>query len=442
MLGTPPGILESTGTAGGPQAPYAKKWSLPVKPDGQQGLSAPVISEDLGLVVALGKTSVLGAALADGAKRFTLARTAGPPSTPAIATVHGTDIVLFTEGSKADDSDLKAVDLKTQKPFWDQPVSLAAPSRSGVTVSDQTAYVCDMTGNVTAVDLATGKKLWTHSVAGSGPPLAVAGGHVILAVGGGIAQATAPTVAPDLVSLAAATGREEWHTTLGTAGVVPSIPSILGDRVVVQVSNTTGSVANAYALGDGSELWSSKFFPTPFFQLTSPASTGGDLAAVDAGGDVRRIDAASGDTQWDYALNQTPLRGPVLSGNAVLLGLSNGSIVAIDASSGLLVWQSAKGDGLVGPLAVAQDVFVAVRGGHSAGLVAYANDPGGALLAEHSPTEVRWAALVGWYLLAAAIVVVVLVLLARLALGRLGPAQFPGDEDENPQDDEDTEAGS
>ena len=415
---------------GGPQAPYAQEWALPVKPEGQQGLSAPVISQDLGLVVALGGTSVLGATLADGTKRFALPRVAGPPSTPAIASVHGADIVVFTEGSTADNSDLKAVDTKTQKPLWDQPVSLEAPSRSGVTVSGQTAFVADVQGNVTAVDLTTGKKLWTHAVAGSGPALAAAGGHVILAVGGGVAQTTAPTVAPDLVSLAATTGREEWHSSLGTAGVVPSIPSIIGDRVVVQVSNTSGSVTNAYALGDGSELWSSKFFPTPFFQAASPVATGDDLVAVDAGGDMRRIDGASGGTQWDFALNQTPLRGPVVSGNVVLIGLTNGSIVAIDASSGLLVWRSAQGEGHVGPIAVAQDAFVAVRGGHSAGLVAYANDPGSSLLAEHSPTDVRWAALVGLYLLAAAVVVVVLMLLARLALGRLGPAQFP-DDDEN-----------
>ena len=254
----------------------------------------------------------------------------------------------------------------------------------------------------------------------------------------GPAQGTAPRTAPDLVALDASTGSEEWHTTLGTAGAVTSIPSISGDRVLVEYSDSASSLTSAFALGDGSELWSSKFFPTPFFPLTSASVTGNDLVAVDGGGDVRRVDGGSGDTQWNFALNTTSLRSPALSGDAVLLGLEDGTIVAIDASSGVLVWRSEAADGLVGPIAVGRDVFVAVRGGHAAGLVAYANDATGSLLAEHSPTEVRWPALIGWYALAAVIVVVVLYALARLALGRLGPATFPEDEDEL-QGDEQTE---
>jgi len=104
----------------------------------------------------------------------------------------------------------------------------------------------------------------------------------------------------------------------------------------------------------------------------------------------------------------------------------------------VLVWRSEAAGGLIGPIAVGRDVFVAVRGGHAAGLVAYANDPAGSLLAEHSPTEVRWLALVGWYALAAVIVLVVLYGLARLALGRIGPATFPAEENEV-QGDEQTE---
>jgi outer membrane protein assembly factor BamB len=432
-----------TGELDGPQAPYTQKWSLAVKPDGQQGLSAPVISDELGLAVAVGKTSVLGVSLNDGTQRFSLPRAAGPPSAPAIAGAGGRPIVLFTEGgskaagtkagtSTTHDSDLRAVDLTTHKAIWGKPVKLAAPCRSGVTVSGGTAFVGDVKGNVTAVDTATGKTLWTHAVEGPRPPLVAAQGHVILATGA--AQGAAPSAAPDLVSLDASTGREQWHTTLGTTGTVTSTPAILGDRVVVEFSDSSNSLTSAFALGDGSQLWSSKFFPTPFFQVTSPAASGGDVVAVDGGGDVRRMDADSGATRWDFALNETPTRAPAVSGDAVLLGLSDGTIDAIDASSGLLVWRSPEANGLVGSIAVGRDMFVAVRGGHSAGLVAYASDPGGELLAEHSPTEVRWPALVGWYALAAVIVVAVLYGLARLALGRLGPATFPDDESQMDDD--------
>src|SRR5262249_2958326 len=130
-----------TGAADGPTPPYRVAWSLPVPPEGEQGLSAPVLSDQLGLVVAAAKTSVLGVGLDDGTKRCSIPRVAGPPASPAIAKVDGHDAVVFTEGSTSDNAKLRAVDLGTKHDLWKHPVALPGPSRTGVTVLGSTAIV-------------------------------------------------------------------------------------------------------------------------------------------------------------------------------------------------------------------------------------------------------------------------------------------------------------
>ena len=64
----------------------------------------------------------------------------------------------------------------------------------------------------------------------------------------------------------------------------------------------------------------------------------------------------------------------VIAGESVLVATSNGRLAAIDLGSGLLVWQSEQGDGLLRSLALAPQV-VGVRGGAEPGLVGFAHDP-------------------------------------------------------------------
>jgi hypothetical protein len=143
---------------------------------------------------------------------------------------------------------------------------------------------------------------------------------------------------------------------------------------------------------------------------------------------VYRLDASSGRQLWDHQLNELIVRSsPVFAGASVLVGLNDGRLVALDAGSGHLVWQSQPTPGLIGTISLSPDVAVAVKGGSAPGLIAFVHDPDGSLTDVPSPTEVDLAQLFGNFAVAFAACVVGLYapfrFLRRRSSGR-------GDDDE------------
>jgi hypothetical protein len=110
------------------------------------------------------------------------------------------------------------------------------------------------------------------------------------------------------------------------------------------------------------------------------------------------------------------------------VGTIDGSLVALEASGGDLVWRD-DGDGSpLRALAVAGDRVIAVRAGAEAGLVAFAHDDDVALVREVSPTTLNLGLLLGAFAVAALVVAGIVLLVGRVLAGRLGPA-FPNGED-------------
>src|SRR4029450_5684421 len=120
------------GTADGPPPPYRQSWAFPVAPVEQQGASPPVVAADEAIVVA--PAAVYGIDLSTGQERWTLARAEGPSTTPAVANVRGTGVLLFTEGSSSSDAKLRAVELADRTPAWEWPVDLAETRHADVSV--------------------------------------------------------------------------------------------------------------------------------------------------------------------------------------------------------------------------------------------------------------------------------------------------------------------
>ena len=133
------------------------------------------------------------------------------------------------------------------------------------------------------------------------------------------------------------------------------------------------------------------------------------------------LDRSTGADVWDHQLNALTVRsGPVLAGDAVVLGTNDGRVVALDASNGHLIADVRIGSGVVGALATDGDLLLAPVGGPDAALVALARDPDGALLDVASPTVADPVAIVSRFAVAA------LVLLAAAAVGgRLAPRRRP-----------------
>lgn len=449
------------GTAEGPPPPYRQSWSFPVAPVGQQGASAPVVAA--GEAVVVGPAAVYGIDLSTGQERWTLARAEGPSATPAVATVKGTAVLLFTEGSSSSDAKLRAVELADRKPAWPSPFALGEQSHSGVTVAGGTAFVGDDAGHVFAVDLATGKERWSVLLNdGVQGPLTIANGTVYTVPQGRLAIGTAatPTVTPapspspspsgqvigepnriSLVALSASSGDPSWVVPLPVGTFFTSLPLATEDSVYVAASDgaLNGELITVKA-ADGAVRWVHRGVG-PVWQTSSPTAAGDAVYVADGRGGLWKFDPANGGRLFDYQFNALIRRSSpvVVGGTAVLVGLGDGRLVAVDASSGHEIWESGRRPGLVGGIAVAGDLVLVATGGLRGGVVSYEPDPQGVLIDVTSPSVADPARLVGNFTIALAVIMVLLALPLGYASRRTGPPQFP--EPEGPPDEAGDEGG-
>jgi hypothetical protein len=168
----------------------------------------------------------------------------------------------------------------------------------------------------------------------------------------------------------------------------------------------------------------------------------GAVYVADLGGGLYRFDPSDGSRVWGFQFNEFAFRSsPVVSGNAVLLGLDDGRLVAVDAESGHLVWESDATPGPIGTLALAGDAIVGTKGGPDAGLIAFEPDPAGRLIDVSSPTELRPGTTLGRMGAAAALVLVV-VLVPGLLLRRRVDVAIVDDDLDGDDADEDEGAGT
>lgn len=440
------GDAQHTGAAAGPAPPYREAWSFEVATGGQnvsptpaaspsagprpnqQGLSAPVIAGDPAVAVAVGPLEVVAVDIETGESAWEVDRTYGPSAAPAFAGDPHSGVVVYTQGSGLEDSSIMALDPRNGEDAWDEPVPLKAVSRTGVLVEGETAFVGDDRGNIYALRASSGELLWSQRLPGRTlAPLSAQGGTVVATVAGSDPEL------PIVTALDAASGDRRWQVepevfaTGATSGVIQGQTFALG---------LPNRAVHAFDLADGSSLWTSR----PFFSLPSPFGGGaayeGDFVFVffgDSTGDLRRLDASSGDLVWDFPLNGAVLRSsPVVSGSAVVVGLRDGAIVALDGDTGEQLFRGSPGSGLIGPIAVTPERLVAVRGGSDAGLVAFEHDPAGSIERVPSPSDPNPVALVSSFAAATAAVLLVLLLPARLLAARRGPAfedEFAGHRD-------------
>lgn len=434
------------------------RWTLSA-PEGP-ALSGAVIFQ--GQAISLGEAAVYGVDLATGEIAWEAPRSGGPLSVPAIVAgvEGGPATLLYLEGPSSEagsgggtpspsetgspsestaaagaepGSELVAIELDGHTELWRVP--LGATSRTGVTVDGDAAYVGDEDGTVTAVALADGSVLWAKDLGEADDPcagfpngkidvpVAVADGRVIAVVrnvdGSSVAISALDTANGDCV----------WQKSPQIGSSATSAAAAGDGRVVIGLADR---LVRSLGGSDGEQAWAS--LALSFFSpVTSPALTPDSVYVVDLGGGVYRLDARDGARVWDYQLNEVVIRSsPVVSGGAVLVGLRDGRLVAIDGASGHLVWQSESTPGLVGAIALSAEAVVAVKGGRDAGLIAFEHDPDGSLVDLPSPTELEAGTLVARAGAAAAIVLAAVLVPGMLARRRFGDA-FSG---EDPVDEE------
>ena len=382
--------------SGGPEPPYRQAWRFVPKDD---AVSAPVFATDA--VIAVGKKAVYAIDPSSGEPLWTIGRAGGAVSAPALVGSAGPLLYVDQPAGEGRPA-LVAVDPSTRKERW--RASLQATSRSGIAVAGTMAYLGDEDGHVYAVRVSDGTIAWTASVPGGVASAPTVSGQTVVV---GVRDADAQR--PRLVALDAATGDRRWTYAPPSSGGAPSSTTIGGDLVYAGFPDRA---VRALTIDGGRVDWSSLSLSL-FSPVAGPAlEAAGASSAVyasDVAGGVYRFDGASGERSWDHQLNALVVRGsPVLVGDRLLLGLGDGRLVALEAASGDLVWQSVASPGLIGAIAVSGDLVVAVKGGARAGLIAWTHDPSGHLVDVVTPTRVDPAGLVGRF--AAALVIVLIVL--------------------------------
>jgi outer membrane protein assembly factor BamB len=443
------------GLSDGPVAPLKVAWtrrSISLESDDAvTGLSSPSIASD-GTIVVVAPGAVKTFDGADGTELLSVQRDLGPANQPAVADGPDGPIVVFTEGfgdegptatatpspspspddgESSFDSHVRAISLATGKDVWPTPVQLEDIVQTPVAVDGSTAYVGDVGGRVTAIDVATGEVRWTGDVGSVVTGAVTVDDDRALATAFGGREETSEIVAFD-----AETGEERWRASREDASNLVSTPVVADGRILVL--DALGGVL-AFDADDGRSLWRSEVInpiaPSgqPFLLqgvgASAPVSADGRVFAVDVTGRAYAFDAETGALLWDHALNDpTRFSPPLLTDDQLLVTTDSGTLSAIDAATGHLRWSVGAGAEFLRGLADAGDELVGATGLEDGGLVAFSADPDGTLVDDPSPTTQDVGALLVAFLLGGLLLGALVLLLARPLQRRLAPVAVPTDD--------------
>ena len=137
----------------------------------------------------------------------------------------------------------------------------------------------------------------------------------------------------------AVTGRERWrHRTRGPIWAAP----LLGDEALY-VGNGDGQVV-ALDPKTGRPVWDAPY-QAEGAVMARPAAAGGRLFVTLDTNELRALDAGAGDLLWSYrrdhesAFTLDGQAAPVIAGDTVVTGFSDGAVVALRVEDGTVVWE-------------------------------------------------------------------------------------------------------
>ncbi len=244
--------------------------------------------------------------------------------------------------------------------------------RQGPVVADGRVFAAAITGGVHALDLQTGKTVWTYEPAKvkKQPKLRLSGGP---GVGEGLV--VIGTLDGQVIALDASDGTEKWRAKV--TGEVISAPAI--GQGIVFVRSNDGRVT-AFDAGNGTQKW---FNPRELPALTvrgnAPVVAGpGVLFIGNDDGSVAALGMQDGRTVWDQMVangeGRTELErmsdvdgAPVLEGNTLFVSSFKNQTMAIEGPTGRPLWARDHG-GAGGVALTSGNVFVTDNKGGVFGL--------------------------------------------------------------------------
>lgn len=197
---------------------------------------------------------------------------------------------------------------------------------------------------VVLLERATGRRLWRRRVPGP-----VAGGPLI--AGGRVLAATQAVPDGRVLALELRTGKLIW--SVRTAGV--TAPLALLESLVVAVTDT-GDVLGL-AVASGAQRWRR---PLGRAARAAPVPAAGGIAVATLGDSLFLIDAATGMIRASCSTPGTVLGTPATDGRRLYVGTMGGHLLALKLPDLTVAWDRAVGDAVYGATALQGDTLVAL----------------------------------------------------------------------------------
>ena len=366
-----PGV--ATGLA--PSPPLRLAWRASTEAG---ALSAPAVAG--GLVIATARTALVGVDAATGKELWSVPRKLGQLVPPAVAPAAGGGVVVYVEGSTPQDGALVAVDPSTRARLW--RVRLGGLPRSAPSIEGDTVFVGSQDRFLYAVTLSSGDLKWRARLDGFVDTSPAVSGDRVFAAG------EDPTTGrATFYGLDAETGRRAWTPFLAPPfSIGATTPTVAGDTVYAGFGDLQ---VRAFDVATGKIRWEAGV-RSDSSPVTSPAFADGDLFLVDGTGGLYRIDGRTGDLEWEFQFPSFFIWGsPLVVGDRVFVGAQDGTLAAVDVSTGHRVWQRRVTAPPVGALAAADERLLVPQLGRGGGLLALEHDPAGVVGDVASPTTLR-----------------------------------------------------
>ena len=266
--------------------------------------------------------------------------------------------------------ELVALDARSGGVLWRQKVGAAISGAP--TVAGDAVYVTGRDATAWAVRTSDGKVLWTTSgtrdVAGwmgvSAP--AVDGDLVVF-----------PFASGQLLAVDRASGETRWSANVAgrrPGRAITAIRDMTGDPVIagnMVVAGTSSGRIAAFDRSTGTELWSAREGA-----MSTPLVAGNSVFAVNDESQLVRLDAANGGRVWAVPMpefvDNRPRKqdrvwahyGPILAGGRLFVASTDGVLRVFDPASGALIGQGAiLGGAGTAPVVAGSTLYVTGRNG-------------------------------------------------------------------------------
>ena len=258
---------------------------------------------------------------------------------------------------------VSALDVADGAELWRR--SMEAPMTGSPTIKDGRAYVSSNNNEVFALDIETGRILWSdQAIAESarvlGSPSSAAVEDIVIT----------PYSSGEIIAYLAANGRRLWNEALSRPGRFTPISSIndIASRPVIGgglvfAANQSGVMA-AIDGRTGSRVW-----VQPIGSTSAPTLAGNFIFISGTDGRVACIAANSGDVYWVSELprfekakkkkGRIAYAGPILASNQVIVASSRGELISLSPQTGEVIDTIKLGDPVyIEPISAGDKVFV------------------------------------------------------------------------------------